>query len=571
VVSRRRCTIVGGGPAGLSLALELAKLDYDIEVYQEPHPAGVGIVLDEDAIALLGRVDSECAGQALGACQSWDAVQLRIADERIVSGGHHIRGVARDTLVAALGRRAAAMGARLLAQRWDAHVPGGRRDLLVGADGVGSTVRQASAGEFGAVVAASKTRFLWLQAEGLLDAGFSFVATADGAYVAHVYPYSERCSAIVVESRPECLASAGLLHADRSTVERSLSGIFRDHLRIGGLRAVTFPWQPFRTVRNRRWHAGNRVLIGDAAHTAHFSVGSGTKLAIEDAVALATQLGRCADLETAVRRYEAVRRPEVARVQADARSSEIWFADLDRHVRLPPYQLAFALRTRREVNGYGWLRQRDPRFVARLHTTLRADSRFPAHPPDAVGQHVPEPRLLPLKLGRLVIPHRAAVVAGGGNPPRHGDAGLVLRPVPARPAHHAAAAAVPAALIVPAPCAASELPGGELPCLLTGRWPEVRDALITLRRHAGNRIVGALVDPESFDDAQAPLLAEMADFVAVPPAPKGQRVERTLLAERLRNELGLTVLLWTRAIDTDEANTLIAAGRTDGYVISEEG
>ena len=168
---------------------------------------------------------------------------------------------------------------------------------MVGADGAGGAVRQASASAFGTSVASGVTRYLWMRARARLDPGFSFISTEHGAFVAHVYPYSERHSALVVESRPECLASAGLLHADRAAAERILRRVFSDHLELDGLRAVTFPWQSFRTVRNRSWHAGNRVLIGDAAHTAHFSVGSGTRLAIEDAVVLAAELDACPDVE----------------------------------------------------------------------------------------------------------------------------------------------------------------------------------------------------------------------------------------------------------------------------------
>lgn len=563
-MSRRRCVIVGGGPAGLALSVRLARLDYDVEVYCEhDRTAGVGIVLDEDAIALLGQVDEEGTREILGACRSWETVQLRILDERIVSGGHHIRGIGRDTLVAVLARRATTLGVRLIPRRWEASSSRWQCDLLVGADGVGSAVRQAAVGDFGARVTTGATRFLWMQAEGILDAGFSFVATAHGAYVAHVYPYSARHSAIVVESRPECLASAGLLHADRPAVEQALSRIFAGHLRIGALRAVTFPWQPFRTVRNSRWHVGNRVLIGDAAHTAHFSVGSGTRLAIEDAVTLAAELGRDTDLETAVSRYQAQRRPAVARLQEDARSSEMWFADLDRHLRLPPHQLAFALRTRREVNGYAWLKRRDPQFVARLDATLRADRCFPRQPVPAAFPAT-EPRLLPLRLGPLVIPHRKVVLADGAEPVGHPDAGLVL----CAPGHRATGAAAPTGLIAAAPGPET----GELACLLlTGKWPEVRDALATWRPRAGRSSIGALLSPESWDEEQAPLLATLTDFVAVPIAPQGQRIQRTILAERLRNEQGLTVLLWTDALDADEANTLIAAGRMDGYVIAGKG
>jgi len=566
-VSRRRYVIAGDGPAGLALAVLLAGRGEEVELYGEPsRAAGVGIVLDEEAIALLARVDEDCAEEILAACQSWKTVHLRIADDLITSGGHHIRGIGRDSLVAALTRRAAARGVRLRRQRWHERGQERDRDLVVGADGAGSAVRQASAADFGTTVTSGATRYLWMRAQARLDPGFSFVSTEHGAFVAHVYPYSGRYSALVVEARPECLASAGLLRADRPATERALRRIFSDHLELDGLRAVTFPWQSFRTVCNRRWHAGNRVLIGDAAHTAHFSVGSGTRLAIEDAVVLAAELEACPDVATAVLRFEERQRPVVAELQDDGRSSEMWFADMDRHMRLPPKQLAFALRTRREVNGYSWLRQRDPAFVASLDRALTGDSRrLPARGPYAGA--ATEPRLLPLRLGSLVIPRRKVVLADGAGPADYADAGLVLGG-PRLPA----ADGLPAGLIVPAPGPLPDLDGAARGAvLLTGRWPGLRAALTELRRCAPAAGAGVLLDPRDLAQADVPRLAGLADFVAVPAGNRGQRVERTALAERLRNEFGLTVLLWTHALDSDEANTLIAAARTDGYVIARKG
>jgi len=224
-VSRRRYVIAGDGPAGLALAVLLAGRGEEVELYGEPGgAAGVGIVLDEEAIALLARVDEDCAEEILAACQSWRTVHLRIADDLIMSGGHHIRGIGRDSLVAALTRRAAARGVRLLRQRWHERGQERDRDLVVGADGAGSAVRQASATDFGTTVTSGATRYLWMRAQARLDPGFSFISTEHGAFVAHVYPYSGRHSALVVEARPECLASAGR-SARSSPAEARHSGL----------------------------------------------------------------------------------------------------------------------------------------------------------------------------------------------------------------------------------------------------------------------------------------------------------------------------------------------------------
>jgi hypothetical protein len=185
-----------------------------------------------------------------------------------------------------------------------------------------------------------------------------------------------------------------------------------------------------------------------------------------------------------------------------------------------------------------------------------------------------EPRLLPLRLGPLVIPRRKVVLADGADLADYADAGLVL----GDPRPPSVAAGVPAGRIMsagrlmPAPGPLPDLDGAApRAVLLTGRWPEVRSALAELRRCAPAAGAGVLLRPRDFAEADVPRLVGLADFVAVLAGGHGQRVERTALAERLRNEFGLTVLLWTRAMDPDEANTLIAAARTDGYVIARKG
>lgn len=477
-MTRRRCVIVGGGPAGLYLAIELARQDagFTVDVYDDAAASGregVGIVLDAAFVDGLVQRDPVSGSAVAAASQSWDTVRLRIGDEQFATGGHRIYGVSRAALVETLRERAASLRVRVREQRAKPSQLAGECAVLVGADGAASAVRGWRAKQHGVSLSDGRTRYLWMRAEARLPAGFCFLNTPHGAYVAHTYPYTDSHSAVVVECRPATLAAAGLIEADRGHVERALERLFADHLGRAPLAAATFPWRAFRTVRTARWHIGHQILIGDAAHTTHFSAGSGTRLAIEDAVTLAAQLASQPHVTQAAARYEAARRPPVTALQADGHGSQLWFEDLDRHLALPPYQLAFALRTRRDVNTFRWLRERDPGFVERVMAIVRADRRTVG----AVALDGVAPRKLPLRLGTRVLPSRAVSL-----------------------------------------------------------------------------------------DSLAAITAERANFVVVPAGAAGGRVERTLLAEELRNRDGHTVLLWAPGLPADEADTLIAAGRIDGYI-----
>lgn len=556
-MARRRCTIVGGGPAGTYLALQLARLDagFTVEVFDDAAGGGVGIVLDTGVVDLLRDHDAPSAAAVEKLARRWETVRLRVRDVELVTGGHVIYGIGRDDLVGILRARAASLGVAIRMRRAAPEELAGRTDLLVGADGAGSAVRRLRQEDHAPSVVRGRTQYLWMRADVPLVAGFWFAGAARGAFVAHVYPYAVDRSAVVVECSPEAAEGAGLARGDRCEVEAGLTALFADRLGGARLRACTFPWQPFRTVRNRRWHAGNQVLVGDAAHTTHFSVGSGTRLALEDAVTLAGELARCTSVPVALARYERARRPVVDAVQTDARSSQLWFETLDRHLGLPPHQLAFALRTRRDVNSFAWLRQRDPAFTGDVIAAVAADPRA------AGSAGAAAPRLLPLRLGPVTIASRLAVV-----PPGVADAGTpaglllctdgTLLP-PQGPAVTGAllwAGADPDRASAGADC-----------LLVAGPWPLVRERLVNLRRRPG-QAVGALVESTGWGCADAEFLRSVTDFVAVRPDPDGQRVERTRLAEELRNVHGFTVLLWTAALSGDEADTLIGAGRIDGYL-----
>jgi anthraniloyl-CoA monooxygenase len=497
----RRYTIVGDGPAGLYLAIELMRAGRgrQVVVSAARSALGTGIVLDADFVDLLEHRDPVSGRRIRQACRVWSSVRIAAGGWETVTGGHLIHGVSRAALIGILRDRAAELGVRFVPAQDDlassrdaddADDADDAGDVFVGADGAGSAVRAAMAAEFKPEISESGSVYLWMRAGASFAPGFWVAEIDGGTIVAHVYPYAADQSALVVECLPAVARTIAAPGSDRRIVERKLTQIFADQLGAAVLAAVTFPWRPFRTVRAGRWHHGRHVLIGDAAHTTHYSVGSGTRLAVEDAIALAEALTANPDPEAAFAVYAALRRPVVLALQDDADSSRIWFEDIGRHVRLPADQFAFALRCRREVNTFGWLARRDPAFTGRVLRALAADRRCPA---EEVPAGIAVPRLMPLRLGDRVV---------------------------------------------------------------------------------GGRIFGA----DSQIAVQAPRTYQISDgirghpdYVVVPVGDRGQRVERSRAAERLRNEHGLTVLLRVPEISDDEADTLIAAGRIDGCVVGPKG
>ncbi|WP_329563511.1 FAD-dependent monooxygenase [Streptomyces uncialis] len=554
----RRCVIVGGGPAGFALAVNLLRggSGLDVEVYDAPAAGGVGIVLDSEFVEALAVRDPISAEQIRSVAQIWDTVRLQVGDHELITGGHVILGIERQRLLDVLRGRACNLGAKVHTRPWDPSMRLGREDLLVGADGAGSRVRQAREAEHATTLSDGLTQYLWMRTDAALTPGFWFRRTPHGAFVAHVYPYGPKHSAVVVEATSRTLRAAGLNRLDRRVAETQLTALFADQLHGVRLQCSTFPWRSFRTVANRRWHTGRQVLIGDAAHTTHFSVGSGTRLAIEDADALAESLDDTPSV-AALKRYESVRRPAIEAMQTDADSSRQWFEDIDRHIRLPAHQLAFALRTRRDVNTWRWLRRRDPAFTAKVLASVRTDPRAaPAPRPDHDA-----PRLQPLRIGHLTMPTRLAVIRPDGpHPPGTTPAGLVLY---SSRATTSGAGPLPIGHIVPP----TEAEPSSTPCvLLTGSWPVLRQRLANRSPQAG-QAVGVMIDCVGWRSEDAVLVRATADFVVVPMGHHGQRVERTALAERIRNVHAMTVLLWATDLSEDDADTLIGAGRIDGYLL----
>lgn len=366
-----RVAIVGGGPGGLYTAALLKRLapDRQVTVWERNAPDdtfGFGVVLSDETLGGIEHADPVVHDALQKHFVRWDDIDIVHRNTRHTSGGHGFAALGRRRLLAILHERCRSLGVDL---RFRAAAPDPARlaetyDLVVAADGVHSTTREAYADVFRPHITGHRCRYIWLAADFAFDAfRFEIAETEPGVMQLHGYPYAADASTVIVEMREEVWRAAGFDEADeRESVERCAK-IFADALGGRPLRSNKSAWTTFRTVVNERWSHGNVVLLGDAAHTAHFSIGSGTKLAVEDALALAACLDERPTLEEALTAYEEERRPVVASTQRAARASLEWFEDLPRYLDRPPRQFAFNLLTRSRRVTHDNLRLRDARFT----------------------------------------------------------------------------------------------------------------------------------------------------------------------------------------------------------------
>src|SRR3954454_6745753 len=398
-----RTAIVGGGPSGLYLSILLKKLDpsHEVTVYERNAPDdtfGFGVVFSDETLAAFEAADRETYDEITRRFARWAEIDVHYRGEVVTSGGHGFSALARVDLLGVLQRRAAELDVDLRF-RTEGDGSGLREDfdLVVAADGVNSTLRRAYADAFGPSLDRRKAKYVWFGTDLVFDAFKFFIKeTEHGVLQVHGYPYSDAMSTFIVETTPAAWRGLGL---DRAGMEESIAiceGVFADVL--GGHRLIgnNSRWIDFVTVRNERWHHENVVLLGDAAHTAHFSIGSGTKLAIEDAIALAWALReRPGDVPGALAAYEAERRPIVESTQRAAQGSLEWFEGIERYVGQEPLIFAFNLLTRSRRITYGELQLRDPGFIAAV------DAAFSARPP----------MFTPLRLRGLELRNRVVVSA----------------------------------------------------------------------------------------------------------------------------------------------------------------
>jgi anthraniloyl-CoA monooxygenase len=406
-----RVTCVGGGPAGLYFGI-LAKRRFpgwSIRVLERNRPLdtfGWGVVFSDATLENLHAADEPTHRAITEAFAHWDDIAIHFKGHTIRSGGHGFSGISRKRLLAILQERAAELGVELCFQTdvEDVEAERGKCDLLVGADGINSRVRATYAPAFNPDLDQRRCRFVWLGTDLPLDAfTFIFERTEHGWFTVHAYRFDSELSTFIVECREETWLAHGLDSAGTAETIAFCEDLFSPYLH--GRRLMTNAahlrgrdWLNFTRVSNERWVHDNVVLMGDAAHTAHFSVGSGTKLALEDAIGLADALNHVegkGDLAKALDGYEAVRRIEVLKLQNAARNSTEWFENVARYATLPPEQFAYSLLTRSQRIGHENLRLRDTTYVGDVEKWF-------------AGKPMP-PMFAPFKLRSLELINRIVV------------------------------------------------------------------------------------------------------------------------------------------------------------------
>ena len=411
-----RYAVLGGGPSGLYFALLAKKAnpgDEVLVVERNPPDAtfGWGVVFSEETLGALRDADYETFTEIGESFARWNAIDIYYQDTRIRSRGHVFTGISRKVLLKILQRRCQALGVRLDFEREVrdvAELEGA--DLIVGADGINGLVRRTYGEFFKPQVAVHPTKYVWFGSDLPLDAfTFIFRRNGDGLFQVHAYPFDAHTCTFIVECPEDAWRRAGLESASEADSIAYCEALFQPELRGRHLMSNRSLWVNFATLRQENWHHGNVVVLGDAAHTAHFSIGSGTKLAMEDGIALVDALRRHRDLAAALNDYEMERQPIVERFQEAALESSGYFEHVSRYAQFDPRQFAFNLLTRSRRITYVNLTQRDPELVRTVDSWFAAAA---TGSPDGAVRLSPPPMFAPLRLGKLTLSNRVAVAAG---------------------------------------------------------------------------------------------------------------------------------------------------------------
>jgi anthraniloyl-CoA monooxygenase len=420
--------IVGAGPAGLQLAILLAKAgaSHDVAVLERNAPDatfGWGVVFSEETLGALRDADPETHMRIADTFARWPTVDIRYRGRLLRSRGHAFSAIARKLLLEILQARARELGVdlRFGAEVGELGALAADADLVVGADGVNSMVRRTHAERLGAQVGPQGCKFAWFGTDLVLDAfTFIFKQTEAGLVQVHAYPFDERTSTWIVECPEHTWRGLGFDAMDEAESVAACEALFAEELEGHRLLSNRSLWTSFMLVRCDSWHHGNVVLVGDAAHTAHFSIGSGTKLAMEDAIALSQAFVRHPRaLERALVDYELERQPVVERFQRAAGESAAFFTRVERYAHMDPMPFAFNLLTRSGRVTHANLAQRDPQFVRVL------DAWFHAGGESRAGAVAPAPMFAPWHGLRNRVVRAASELALMPELARSG-AGLVL-------------------------------------------------------------------------------------------------------------------------------------------------
>ena len=402
----RSVAIAGAGPGGLYLAISLKLRDPSLDevVHERNRPDdtfGWGVVFSDQTLANLKANDPETAAIIEAAFVHWDDIDVHIHGRTIRSGGHGFAGIGRQRLLTILQDRARSLGVELRFEDEVADIRALPADVIVAADGLNSRVRNQNPEVFGVDIDVRTNKYLWLGTKQSFDAfTFAFVETPHGWIWAHAYQFEPGASTFIVECSEATWRGLGFDAMDHDQTCRAAEGLFADWL---GGHPLMSNARHLRGSACSNWRDGKVVLLGDAAHTAHFSIGSGTKLAFEDAIRLAETLTEADDLDAGLAAYEAERRVEVLKLQSAARNSTEWFETIDRYVGLDPLQFTYSLLTRSQRVSHENLRLRDRDFLTGVECWFAEQAGATS------TDNPPPPMFAPLKLRGLTLPNRVVV------------------------------------------------------------------------------------------------------------------------------------------------------------------
>ena len=406
---------LGGGPAGLYFAISMKLRDPSHQVTvmernRSDDTFGWGVVLSDDAMARMKKNDPQSYEAIKGSFAYWDDIAVVHEGERIVSGGHGFAGIGRMKMLLILQARARELGVDLQFQTEFKTAEDYRKDydLVVATDGINSLVRREYADIFKPDIDQRLVKFIWLGTHQKFDDAFTFIfeETEWGWFWAHVYQFDNDTATFIVDCMPETWDKAGFADMSKEETVATCQRIFAKHL--GGhdlmsnanhLRGSAV-WMQFPRVLCERWYNGNVVLMGDAAATGHYSIGSGSRLAFDSAIALADYLHSEPTMEGAFQRYQDERRVEVLRLQSAARNSLEWFERVERYLDMAPMQFAYSLLTRSQRISHENLRLRDPEWLQKAEDWFQAQ---------AGGQPGRQPMFAPFKLRDMTLKNRIVV------------------------------------------------------------------------------------------------------------------------------------------------------------------
>jgi anthraniloyl-CoA monooxygenase len=409
----KRIVSLGGGPAGLFAAVLLKKAlpKASVEVYERNRPDGTfgwGVVFSDQTMEGFRDADAEIHSRILDNFHHWDDIEVHFGGETIRTGGHGFCGISRLKLLQIMQRRAANLGVQLHFEHEFKSVGEFRdADLVIGADGVNSQVRSEFKSVFRPDIQVGNCRFIWLGTTQKFDAfTFAFEKTGHGWFQIHAYQFSPDMSTVIVETRDETWRAHGLDKASSAESIAFCEDLFAHYLNGHALLSNAAhrrgnEWLQFNRVLCENWFHENIVLIGDAAHTAHFSIGSGTKLAMEDAIAIAASVGREVDVPTAFNVYQEERNLEALKLQSAARNRQQWFENVARFTHMPPWQFSYTLLTGSQRIGHENLGLRDASFVGQVEQRLAEETNAP-------GGRRP-PMFLPFRLRDMMLENRVVV------------------------------------------------------------------------------------------------------------------------------------------------------------------